>query len=541
MATRKGSLVVLIGLFLLVFFELVYYQYKINKPALPKLKKYISSFIYDEVSEERTFKNKLKSSGRTPPVLVGTEYVFNEQEWKQRFSRLKYVLLVPHGLQWVKAPNSRKKLMTADFKSVLRLVDFLNSNDKFQAASCANEHICGGNFCRLSMSKAKTICKFDIQRWTMIVDNTGDLETFTDNSGKNAQGYECNIVDTAFVVRKEIFLKLKLRIRHGENTLKDFFVRSKGNIKIAKLTDCAFSKDLNYRDRGYLEGVKEFPDYSLFGRDNKILRIITPDKIEWTKCSSDKRLCPEKPLMQPQSLSSAVLPICCARVLNEMLQDTATALRTLSIDHRVVFGTALGAFRSKAIIPWSRDVDIAIKLVDYKNKTLFKRLQKVMGKKYYVGDYERNRRVIAHYPGKLVFDTSKLFTGGKIKKEIVYGDEVIKAMKQLLPVKNNWQERCYVDIYATYPKYAYRFNSSFNVVINGREYVSVANITGELETWYGAKYMTPVERMSAAREDIRKGERIGKRKGKNRRGREKKKGKRKKGKSRKSKRIENIK
>ena len=288
---------------------------------------------------------------------------------------------------------------------------------------------------------------------------------------------------------------------------------------------------MNYRDRGYLEGVKEFPDYSLFGRDNKILRVIKSDTIVWTKCTDDKMLCPEKPLMQPQTLSSAVLPICCARVLNKMLEDTANALRKLSIDHRVVFGTALGAIRSKAIIPWTRDVDFAIKLDDYRNKTLFTRLQKVMEKKYFVGDYERNRRVIAHYPAKLDLGTRNLFIGDNIKSDIVFRDEVLKAMERLLPVRNKWQDRCYVDVYATYPKYAYRFNSSSTIVINGKKYVSVGNITGELQTWYGAKYMTPVMKMSAAREDVQKKAKPqgSKRKKRNRRGRGRKKGKGKKG------------
>ena len=539
----------LIGLASIMLIELVYYQYKINTSPLPKLKEYFSAFIYDKVKDGSAYGKKLNVSptGKplSPPVLVGTNFIFDKLEWSQRFENVKFVLVVPHGLQSTKQLNVRKKLRTEDFKSVLRLVNFLNSNDKFQAATCENETtVCNGHSCRSpGISRTKTACRFTIRDWTMVIQNAGKMKIFTDRSGLKINGYECNIVDTAFVIRKDVFLKLKLRTRHGENTLYDFFTRSRGNLKIAKLPNCALSRDMNYRDRGYLEGFKEFPDYSLFGRDNKILRVIMPDKIVWTKCSTDKTLCPEKPLMRQQTLLSAVLPICCARVMDEMLVDTVNALKRLAIDYRVVFGTALGAVRSRSIIPWTPDIDLAIKLADYKNKTLFKRLQNVMARKYFVGDYQRNRRAIAHYPAKLDYDTSKLFMGENIKSDVVFSEEVMRAMEELMPLKNNWQERCYVDLYATYPKYAYRFDSSSLVEINGRKYISVANVTGELETWYGEKYMTPALRKSAPREDVQRSD---KRKGikrkvrGRRKGRKKGKGRKGKGKGRKAKRTKNA-
>jgi len=84
----------------------------------------------------------------------------------------------------------------------------------------------------------------------------------------------------------------------GKVTSLEFFLRSKGELRMAKLTNCAWSRELTRADRGNLEGAN-FAEYASFGNKHKILRIVTENRIEWTACVANWKLCPEKPYVKP--------------------------------------------------------------------------------------------------------------------------------------------------------------------------------------------------------------------------------------------------
>ena len=130
-------------------------------------------------------------------------------------------------------------------------------------------------------------------------------------------------------------------------------------MKLAKLKNCVWSGEIRRADRGPLEGSPHFLEYARFGFYHNVLRIITESRIEWTTCVANWKLCPEKPNVRSRDINT-FRPICCSAVLGELLDDIVWAMDTLNIEYRIVYGTLLGAVRSRAIIPWTHDVDIAL-------------------------------------------------------------------------------------------------------------------------------------------------------------------------------------
>lgn len=68
--------------------------------------------------------------------------------------------------------------------------------------------------------------------------------------------------------------------------------------------------------------------------------------------------------------------------MDDLLGATVRAMNDIGMDYRVTYGTLLGAVRSKEIIPYSDDIDLAVHKKDNDNFTRFTALQNHIGSKY---------------------------------------------------------------------------------------------------------------------------------------------------------------
>ena len=65
----------------------------------------------------------------------------------------------------------------------------------------------------------------------------------------------CNMAQGTLVIRKDVFHRLGgLLDGFKKVTLLDVFLRSKGELKIAKLANCQWTSEITRADRGTLEG-----------------------------------------------------------------------------------------------------------------------------------------------------------------------------------------------------------------------------------------------------------------------------------------------
>ena len=392
----------------------------------------------------------------------------------------KFILVLPHRLN--SNVRSLNELKQQDMETVEQLVYFLEDFHTFEAATGLSDSIDSLN---------KSVCRYQIQHNTLVLRNTG----------KHVKGnflsthitfQECNIVDTAFLIKKSDFLKYDFRNKYGLTSVIDFFVRSGRGLKIAKLGSLFLSAAVNYKDRGILNGKIRYFDYMQFGRDHNILRIISPDKITWTQCSMSETLCYERPLIK-RSSSEMALPICCNEVLDEILRDFATSLEQIDTKYLVSYGTLLGAVRNKAIIPWTRDVDLALSREDIKTKVVFRELQSRLHDKYYIGYFELQDRAIPHFMPSINVDTSQFFTGPddlRGKDHILFGDKVLKEMNKMLPVTVSWLRYVYLDFYDEAKS---ELLDTSSITINGRKYPTYKDPVAFLKILYGSNYTTPVK------------------------------------------------
>ncbi|KAJ7356356.1 hypothetical protein OS493_025465 [Desmophyllum pertusum] len=272
----------------------------------------------------------------------------------------------------------------------------------------------------------------------------------------------------------------------------DFFARSNGALKIAKLSNCFLSHALTYSDRGMLEGSRDFIDYSTLGQLHSILRIVRPDKIEWTKCADNIQFCPEKPLTSRLNTLAEDdgFPICCVVIMDDILAATVDAMNQIGIEYRIVYGTLLGAVRSQAFIPYSDDVDVAIHKADNDRYASFWLMQQILGPRYFVA-WKTNppvSRVYPHFAPTVAVNTRRHFKGDySLESHALFDSKILKEMEKLLPVKNIASEQRFVDLY---PSPEGWFGKSTQVTINNRQYLGVSdNVDKILTSWYGDDYM----------------------------------------------------
>ena len=430
--------------------------------------------------------------------MIGSDYEPEEpMEISLRNEDVRYVLIVPHrldpklkdeGISGLSAPSDREAL--------LKLKTFLDMHLEFDGATGISSETKARGFTETKQLLEQSACRFLVKNWTLVIRNSGKINKLQEDTGtkgsKDVEYQECIITENAFLIRKKNFLKLRWRTDYGLLNHIDFFLRSKGALKIAKLSNCYLSQSLNYIDRGGLEGNKEFTDYSKLGKFHSILRVVRPHKIEWTKCSDDADTCSEKPSASrsSDSLPSDGFPICCDATMNDLLVATVKAMDKIGMDYRVTYGTLLGAVRSSAIIPYSDDIDLAVRKKDNDNFSRFIALQNHLGSKYRVIWKAKPpiSRVYPHFTPTVEVNTDRFFEEDNLKSKLLFKSKILIQMEKLFPIVDSHTERRFVDLYPSPEEW---FNGFSNVTINNRTYQGnpARNITELLTDWYGDDYM----------------------------------------------------
>ena len=410
-----------------------------------------------------------------------------------------YLLILPFS---TKELEIDRVLEDKDKHSVRMLSDFLRSRKQFHGATCmqqqeSHEMKASGNF-----TLDQSWCRFVKKMWSVHIRNTGPVKNLTlqkslwldsdnETGTTDALVQTCNIVQGPFVIRKNEFQKIGGLIDgFGKLSLLEFFLRSKGELKIAKLGSCSWTPKIKRTDRGNLKGSKEVPEYANFANKHTVLRIVTENRIEWMACVANWKMCPEKPYVEPRGLPGVVAPICCSTVLWKMLSDFVRGLNKLGLEYRIVDGTLLGAVRSKAIIPWTHDVDIALPSYVYKNASTYTALEKVLENQYYIGmsfmDMPRGHILVPPY---IDVNTAPYFDGPEdLEGQTLFSSDLEEAVKGMLPVSQYWRQRGYVDFYEA--GQALMEGSSI-VTINNKQFVTVKDVDKMLSMNYGKNYRQP--------------------------------------------------
>ena len=429
--------------------------------------------------------------------IIGSDYEPEEQmEISLTSEIVKYVLIVPHGLDLkLKLDGVGGLSMPSDRDAVNKLTAFLDTHPEFDGATGITSEIQVKGHDQTKMFLEQSACTFLLKNWTLVIRNSGRIHKSEDivktNAKQVGEYQECNITENAFLVRKRHFLELRWRSDYGGLSLLDFFLRSKGTLKIAKLSNCYLGQSLNYIDRGSLKGSKEFTDYSRLGQFHSILRIVRPHKIEWTKCSDDAEFCPEKLTTSRSSNSLATdgFPICCDVVMDKLLVSTVKAMKETGMEYRITYGTLLGAARSGAIIPYSDDIDLAVHKKDNDNFSRFITLQNHIESEYRVAWKAKPpmSRVYPHLAPSVDVDTNKFFEGEGLESKVLFDQKILLEMKKLFPITGSTIERRFVDMYPSPEEW---FNGFSNVTINSRQYEGIPGDTKKLLIeWYGNDYI----------------------------------------------------
>lgn len=224
----------------------------------------------------------------------------------------------------------------------------------------------------------------------------------------------------------------------GKITLLQFFLRSKGDLKMAKLWNCKWTRKIAFADRGSLQGSNDFSEYASLGNKHGIIRIVTESQIKWTSCVANWKLCPEKPYERPRELPGMATPICCSVLLAQMLWDFTKALTRLGLEYHIIYGTLSGAVRSKAIIPWTYDLD------QYCN-FIFSYYERVdyccsWRRTWWSVIYGKVSHEHGLMPPYIDEDTVPFFDGSNdLEGKALFSEEIEEAVRDMLPILNYWR------------------------------------------------------------------------------------------------------
>ncbi|KAL9988313.1 hypothetical protein ACROYT_G002746, partial [Oculina patagonica] len=476
-----------------------------------------------EIQEDTSTSSTLKASNcETKPSLSGLGsfgFIHSNGECGVTDENASFFLVLPYSS---KENNISRELLENKF-AFWKLSEFLSAMNGYDGATCllteasthnrVNDHV----WQHEEINSTRNIyldsswCRFIKREWSIHIRNTGQVQNlqlqmkpFRNESSLRNESIpvdfnieetilfqNCNIVEGPFLIRKDAFDRTGgLTESFGKVTLLEFFIRSKGQLKMAKLSNCAWTPGITRVDRGSLEGSYDVSEYASFGNKHGVLRIVTESRIEWTACVANWKLCPEKPYVKPQDLPSIAKPICCSTVLGQMLADITWALTRLGVEYRIIYGTLLGAVRSQAIIPWTADVDIAITKSAIDNASTFTAVEKFLMNQYYVGnsfmDVPRAHMLMGPY---IDVDTTPFFDGpDDLEGNLLFSSDIEEAVRGMLPVSSDWRGRCYADIYWSPSAW---MNGSSLVTINNQQFVTVKEVEYELTNWYGKDYREP--------------------------------------------------
>ena len=432
-----------------------------------------------------------------------------------------FVMVFPHSN---KGKHFSHELLEKDMLAFWNLREFLGAMEGFDAATCLQPEDSKLNSETDHVRQQEDInsftgniyldsswCRFMKREWSVHIRNTGQVQNIqirlikpSTNESSLPPGNEtlpvdillqrCNIVQGPFLIRKNVYDRIGgLLEGFGKLALLEFFIRSEGQLKIAKLSNCVWTPEIKRLDRGSLEGSNDVPEYSSFGNKHDILRIVTENRIEWTACVANWKLCPEKPYFKPQDLPRIAAPICCSVVLGQMLADLAWALTRLGLEYRIIYGTLLGAVRSQAIIPWTADIDIALTKSAIDNASTFPAIAKQLENRYYVGNSFMGAPRVHSLKGPYIdVDTTPFFDGpDDLQGNLLFSNYIEEAVKGMLPVSEHWRERSYADLYWSPSVW---MDGSSLVTINNQTFVTVKKVDYELTNWYGKDYRQPVRK-----------------------------------------------
>ncbi|XP_031558437.1 uncharacterized protein LOC116294890 [Actinia tenebrosa] len=387
-------------------------------------------------------------------------------------SQAKFIFVIPRK---TKRTTCGKKDSDGICHEVQHLVRILDENSYLDGATCQGlDHIKE----RASQKRMRS-CLFETKYWTLRIKQTTVV-------GKQTQTITlCNLAEGPFLIRRSVFDKLGFRPSHGEATLLDFFLRSKGSLQIAASQKCSFLKQQTVTDRGAMSNKEVYLDYGLLGFHHNILRVVRDDSITWTQCTKDLFLCPDKPLQElHESRDKALVelfPICCHERLDQYLRDSVFAFEKVNMPFRLCAGTVLGAVRTKGIIPWTYDIDICVSSTNYQNSNAFFQMEKILSARGYSSPLIFNlRRVMPIFP--LMKDISSI----SLNESNLYNKKALKLMEYVLPIERpKWSSMGYVDVYPM--DNLFRTESS-NIVINNRNYTTVGDPHSYLVEVFGESY-----------------------------------------------------
>jgi hypothetical protein len=165
------------------------------------------------------------------------------------------------------------------------LIEFLDTTDNYHAGTCHGMIKTPRTIIKKeNQDSLIQSCNYEKRNWTMLIRNDGTTG-YKSLPNRLVNFVECNMFEGAFVIRRRVFENFSFDTHYGDTVILDFFLRSKGKIRLASLTDCSLSEELHRRDRGALINNPFYTDYIKLGFHHNIVRIVRENQITWTKCS----------------------------------------------------------------------------------------------------------------------------------------------------------------------------------------------------------------------------------------------------------------